>query len=154
MRGLPVALLLAVIVATPELAAQQAKRGTPDEAKAMLAQAVAHYNKVGRDKALADFTAQKQRFHDRDLYVFCLGDNGKISAHGAQKKYVGTSSDALRDADGKPLGKAIVDAASSKGKGTVEYTWLNPMTQQPEPKVSFVQKVGQDVCGVGAYRPE
>jgi hypothetical protein len=44
-------------------------RGTPDEAKAMLAQAVEHYNKVGRVQALSDFTKMKSPFGDRDLYV-------------------------------------------------------------------------------------
>ena len=48
-------------------------RGTPTEAKAMLQQAVAHYNSVGRKQALADFTAKKSPFADRDLYVACMG---------------------------------------------------------------------------------
>jgi hypothetical protein len=29
--------------------------------------------------------------------------------------------------------------------------WVNPVSGKMEPKVSFVQKVGTDVCGVGAY---
>ena len=42
------------------------ERGTPAEAKALLAQAVAHYNEVGRKQALADFNAKKAPFVDRD----------------------------------------------------------------------------------------
>src|SRR4051794_37141641 len=57
-------------------------RGTPEEAKAMLAKAVEHYNEAGRDQALADFNKMKSPFGDRDLYVFCLGLNHKVSANG------------------------------------------------------------------------
>jgi cytochrome c len=58
------------------------ERGTPAEAKAMLAKAVAHYKAVGRQQALADFTARKAPFGDRDLYVFCIGPDRKLVANG------------------------------------------------------------------------
>ena len=117
----------------------------------MLASAVAHYEKVGRSQALADFTAKKAPFVDRDLYVVCIGPDRIISAHGATAAYVGSSADLLKDADGKPLGKAILDAAAEKGGGSVRYRWVNPVSRKTEPKVSFVQRVGTDVCLVGAY---
>jgi len=31
--------------------------------------------------------------------------------------------------------------------------WINPVSRKTEPKISFVQRVGDDVCGVGAYNP-
>jgi len=34
------------------------------------------------------------------------------------------------------------------------YPHINPVSHKPEPKVSFVQKMGEDVCGVGAYNPK
>src|SRR5574337_704103 len=40
----------------PTPSATLSERGTPDEAKAMLQKAVEHYNAVGREQALADFT--------------------------------------------------------------------------------------------------
>ena len=46
-------------------------------------------------------------------------------------------------------GRALLDAVASKNEGSVEYRWLNPITHKVEPKMSFVQKVGEDVCGVG-----
>src|SRR5712692_1650257 len=78
-----------------------AARGTPDEAKAMLAKAVAHYKAVGRKQALADFTGKKPPFFDRDLYVVCIGPHGIVTAHGGYPAYVGASADVLKDADGK-----------------------------------------------------
>jgi len=68
--------------------------------------------------------------------------------------YVGSSVDALKDAEGKPLGKAIMDTASSGSGGSVQYRWTNPVSGKIEPKISFVQTVGEDVCGVGAYQPQ
>jgi len=128
------------------------QRGTAAEAKAMLAKAVGHYKTVGRKQALADFTAKKAPFSDRDLYVFCLGPDRTISANGAYPSFVGTSADSLRDANGNALGKALLEAGSRAGGGSVEYPHINPVSRKPEEKVSFVEKVGDDVCGVGAYK--
>jgi hypothetical protein len=58
----------------------------------------------------------------------------------------------LKDADGKALGKALGDA-SAKSEGSVRYRWLNPVSAKVEPKISFAQNVGDDVCVVGAYDP-
>ena len=128
------------------------ERGTPGEAKAMLEKAVAHYKAVGRKQALADFNARKAPFGDRDLYVFCIGPDRIEVANGGFPSYVGMSADAIKDAKGNAVGKAILDTAS-KGEGSVEYLWLNPVSHKTEAKISFVEKVGDDVCGVGAYKP-
>jgi hypothetical protein len=144
--------LVVSIVLTAE--AYAGDRGTPAEAKAMLAKAVGHYKDVGRTQALADFTGKKPPFVDRDLYVFCMGPDGRMSANGGYPSFVGMSVDVLKDADGKLLGKSLWEAGSRSGGGSVEYPHINPVSHKPEPKVSFVEKVGQDVCGVGAYSPK
>lgn len=144
-----IAVLAVAFSAGPCLFAGQ--RGTPAEAKAMMEKAVAHYKEVGRTQALADFNAKKAPFADRDLYVFCLGPDNVQVANGGFPSVVGKSADAQKDVNGRPLGKAIRDAAS-KG-GSVRYKWYNPVTTLYEPKIAFAQKVGDDVCGVGAYNP-
>jgi len=154
MTKLTVALMCAVVAMPAGVTPVAAQRGTPVEAQALLQKAVEHYKAVGRKVALADFTAKKAPFVDRDLYVFCIGPNRIISAHGAAASYVGSSVDALKDAEGKPLGKAIMDAASSGSGRSVRYRWTNPVSGKIEPKISFVQTVGEDVCGVGAYQPQ
>ena len=130
---------------------QAAGRGTPLEAKAMLEKAIAHYKAVGRKQALADFNAKKAPFSDRDLYVFCIGPDRSMVANGGYPSFVGRPVDTLKDANGKVLGKSLIDAAAPGGAGSVKYPHINPVTRMPEPKVSFVQRVGEDVCGVGAY---
>lgn len=127
-------------------------RGTPEEARAMLDRAVAHYQDVGREQALRDFTAKTAPFVDRDLYVFCYGPDRRISAHGADSTIVGDAVDELRDVDGFAFGPAIMDSARVHADGAeVAYKWLNPLSGMVESKVSFVRMVGDDVCGVGAY---
>src|SRR5215467_2032929 len=66
------------------------ERGTPAEAKAMLDKAAQHYHDVGEKTALADFTAKKAPFFDRDLYVFCIGKGYVLTANGGFPQYVGT----------------------------------------------------------------
>ena len=61
--------LLAVVAAYAALttSAHGGDRGTPAEAKAMLAKAAAHYKAVGRTAALADFTSLPQFPFELDL---------------------------------------------------------------------------------------
>ena len=129
-----------------------ADRGTPEEAKALLGKAAAHYQSVGRTQALADFNAGKAPFKDRDLYVVCIGADRKIAANAAFPQYAGYPADILKDAEGKPLAGAIL--ASVSEAGSVSYMMLNPQTHAIEPKVIFTKKLGDDVCGVGAYSPK
>ncbi len=120
----------------------------------MLQKAVEHYESVGRQQALSDFSAKKAPFGDRDLFVFCLGlHTSKLTAHGAFPQYVGMSVDVWKDADGKPLGRAIQDAASKSDEASIKYPMINPISGRVEPKISFWRKLDQDVCGVGAYNP-
>ena len=119
--------------------------GTPDEAKAMLAKAVAHYTTVGRQQALTDFTQRVAPFFDRDLYVACIDSNLKQSANGGFPELVGSTV--------QPLSRAAWDAATTTTIGTVKYSWVDPATGQTLPKTFFYEKVGSDVCGVGAYQP-
>jgi len=150
------AILFAVLVALSLNAGlSAAPRGTPAEAKAMLQKAVGHYKSAGRQQALADFTAGKPLFRDRELYVVCVDSSHQIVADGGFPSVVGTSADALKDADGKPIGKALWDAASKQPEGSIRYPMLNPVTNKPEHKTTFYQKVAGDLlCGVGAYSAE
>lgn len=146
--------LLAVIVAIvlAPVVASAATRGTPDEAKAMLDKAVGHYKDAGRKAALADFTAGKAPFRDRDLYVVCVAKDHTIVANGAFPQFVGTSADKLVDGKGNPLGKALWDAAEKNATGSIEYPMVNPTTGKTEDKTTYYAKVADDLlCGVGAY---
>src|SRR5689334_19228833 len=77
----------------------QESRGTADEAKAMVAKAIAAFDKDGT-AAFAAITAPDKTYVDRDLYVFVF-DKEKIVAHGFDEKLVGTKAETLIDVDGK-----------------------------------------------------
>jgi cytochrome c len=130
---------------TPPPAATLSARGTPDEAKAMLQKAVEHYKAVGRQQALADFTGRVAPFFDRDLYVACIDSTLTQSANGGFPNLVGSKVE--------PVSRAGWNAASANKISSIDYQWLNPATKKAEPKTFYYEKVGSDVCGVGAYHP-
>ncbi len=145
-------LLSFAFLAGPAMAAAPAGSPTPAEAKAMLGKAVAYYKEHGRKDALEAFNKRKAPFSDRTLYVFCIGPDKKLVADGEYREYIGQSADLIKDASGKMLGQAMLDAAA--GPGELHYSWFNPATQLIEPKMAYLTKVESDVCGVGVYDPK
>jgi len=144
-----VLLLLAVClaVAMPLVAGEKA---TPAEAQALLTKAVKAIETQGEAKALAAFNDSKGGFRDRELYVFCVGPDNKISAS-IDPKMIGVDETTIKDADGKEIGKEIA-ALGAKGGGSLEYRWTNPVSGKVENKISFVKRAGAQTCGVGAYK--
>jgi hypothetical protein len=141
-------LLTGLIFTAPAFAADQP---IPAEAKAMLAKAVAYYKDHGRKDALEAFNKNAPPFSDRGLYVFCIGPDRSLVADGEFREFIGQSADILKDASGKKLGQSFWDAAQKDGHGEVHYQFLDPAAQLIKPKVAFVTKAGDDVCGVGTY---
>ena len=137
-------------VCAPALADDRAK---PEEAKALLAKAVAHVKAVGKDKAYADFMVKPGPWVDRDLYITVFDLNGKTLSHGANGKLVGKDNINMQDANGKFHVKERLEIAKAKGKGQQEFAFLNPMTKQIEPKVMFFERMDYIVVACGAYKP-
>jgi cytochrome c len=130
-----------------------ADKGTADEAKAMVEKAAALLKDAGPDKAFAAFNDPANKdFHDRDLYIFVRSMDGNTVAHGANKGMIGHTNLDLKDADGKLYNKEMIDLATAKGSGWVDYRWPNPVSHKIEPKSSFVEKVGDYVVGAGFYK--
>lgn len=144
------AVVAGLVVAFATTAFSQAQFGTPAEAKAMLEKAVSAL-KADKNKALATFQAGTEGFKDRDLYVFCAGDDGVITAHPTIK---GQQIKDLVDKTGNKLGLAIMAAAKEGQINEVEYMWPRPGADTtPVKKFSYVTKVGDQSCGVGYYKP-
>ncbi|MBF0212592.1 MAG: cache domain-containing protein [Magnetococcales bacterium] len=128
--------------------ANAAEFGTADEAKAMLEKAVAAV-KADKAKALEMFTKGEGGFKDRDLYPGCGDPAGVFSAH---PSLVGKSLKELKDKTGKALGAEMYAVAQDGKISEVSYMWPRPGTTDPVQKVSFVTKVGDQVCYVGYYK--
>lgn len=146
MLRMALAALVAFAFTTTSLAA--AEFGTAEEAKAMLEKAVKEL-KADKQAALQKFQKGEGGFKDRDLYPFCGGPDGMFTAH---PSLTGKSLKDLKDKTGKPLGEDIYKTASEGKISEVQYMWPRPGQQEPVQKVSYVTKVGDQVCAVGYYK--
>lgn len=137
-----------VVAGVATLVAAQAQYGTAAEAKAMLEKAAGAL-KANKAKALADFAKGEGGFKDRDLYPFCGGPDGNFTAH---PSLTGKSLKDLKDKAGKPLGAEMYKVATEGKISEVSYMWPRPGQTEPVQKVSYVTKVGDQVCAVGYYK--
>ena len=147
--------LMRLLLALPVVAsiglvwAQATEYGTPAEAKAMLERVVAAL-KADQAKALEMFTRGEGGFREKDLYPFCGGPDGKFTAH---PKLIGQSMKDVKDKTGFAIGEELYKAAKEGEFTEVSYQWPRPNETEPVQKVSFVTKVGDQVCAVGYYKP-
>jgi cytochrome c len=134
-------------------AASADKRSGAREARAMLEEAVSYLQDNGPARAFAAFNNQNGSFHRNDLYIFAVGiDDGIMHAYGAAPEaIVGADVRDLRDAAGKPVIKEMLAVVNRSDAGTVNYVWLNRVTNRVEDKTSMVHKVGKYLIGVGYY---
>ncbi len=119
----------------------------------MLQAAVEHYQAVGRNRALQDFTNQVPPFNSNDLFMLCIDANHNLTALGGQPLYVGLSADKLSDGNGGYFGQVLWDVTSAEPKGSLPFLWTDPSTNQQESKILVYQKLSGDVCGVVANQP-
>lgn len=129
-------------------------RSTPEEAEAMLDAAIKFMANRPLEQSYAAFNNRKGRFVQRDLYVFVVGLNGVMHAHGgAPEGLVGLDVIGLKDASGKLLIREMLDLAKSAGGGSVDYLWLNRLTNRIESKTTVFKLVDENVVAVGSYVP-
>lgn len=125
--------------------------GAAAEAKALLEKAVTAI-KADEKKAIDDFNNPAGGFRDRDLYVFCAAAPTYNFTANPKAELRGTPLAALVDKKGKKLGEELISAAAEGKIGEVEYMYPRPGETDPVQKVTFVTKVGSQVCGVGYYK--
>ena len=142
---LAIAAMSALVCAGSVYAAAQ---GTASEAKAMLQKAVTAL-KADKSKALNQIALGENGFRDRDLYPFCGGPDGNFTAH---PQLNGKSMKTIKAQDGEPLGMRLYESAKEGEINEIEYQWPKPGGKDPVTKVSYVTKVGDQVCAVGYYK--
>ena len=120
-----------------------------DEAKAMALKAAAHFRQSGADRAFADFNTSPA-WHDRNLYVFAVKDDGIQVANGGNPALIGRNVIDMRDVDGKLTNREML---AIKDQDWVEYKWRNPQTNTVQQKATYVVRVSDDtIVAVGAYK--
>jgi len=125
--------------------------GSLDDAKALVKRAVAYVKYQGKEKALAEISKPHGMFVMGELYVFAYDLNGVMLAHPKNSDLIGKSLIDLPDTEGKLFRKEIVEKAKAKGRGWVDYMYLNPETNKIELKTTYFQRVGDIIICCGAY---
>lgn len=130
--------------------AQTAQFGTAAEARAMLDKASAAV-KADKARALESFNGGTGGFRDRDLYPFCANaGDGLFTAHPTLR---GRPVRDLKDSAGRNFGEDILKAGATEGQvNEVAYSFPRPGTTEAAPKVSYVTRTGDQICGVGYYK--
>lgn len=123
----------------------------PEEAVGLTKEAIEHYKKVGREKALIDFHSKKFKYGN--LYIFVYGFDGVVLMHGDKPELKGKDISYLRDVDGRYFVVEMIETAIRFGSGWVEYKWQKPSTGKVEQKATYVEKVeGENIfIAVGIY---
>lgn len=128
-------------------------RGTPEQAKSILWRAADEVKRLG-PQVFPRFNDINGGFVQDDTYVFVVGVKDlRMHAHGAMPRLVGRNVADLADANGKPIIRQMIDIVSSKGEGSLDYQWRNPITGKVESKRTFLLRVGDYMIGVGYYQP-
>lgn len=128
--------------------------GTRAEAIAMVKRVQDKFKKDGAQATFASVNQQDPAFHDRDLYPFIYDLDGVNVAHGSRPALVGKNLENLKDPDGVPLIRLMIQITKGKGSGWINYKWPNPITNKIEDKTSYCEKLGDNyLVGVGVYRP-
>jgi cytochrome c len=123
----------------------------PDDAKRWAEKAIGFCRANGKGIALAEFSSPRGRFVRDEQYIYVLDINGTMLAHPVNEKYVGKDFYRIQDPDGKSFIKEIVDTASSKGNGWVEYKWYDPATRKVQPKTVYFEKFDNMIFCSGIY---
>jgi cytochrome c len=130
----------------------QGKKGKPADAEALVKKAVAFVKANGKEKSFVEFSDQKGKFVDGDLYVFVYDMTGKCVAHGGNPKMVGKDLIDLKDADGKLFVQDRIAIVKEKGKGWQNYKWTNPVSKAIEDKTAYIEKIEDVIVGCGSYK--
>jgi methyl-accepting chemotaxis protein len=135
------------------VASMRLRHGSADEAKALAKAALAHWGRVGRDQALADFHLPSAGFIDRDLYVVVFDRQGVYAAFGLRPDMRGSTVHDLPGLDGRQLLTEVL-AAADAGGGWIRYTMVNPSTGEQQIKDAWVEPAGEhgEVLLCGAFR--
>ncbi|MGA2400670.1 MAG: cache domain-containing protein [Syntrophobacteraceae bacterium] len=130
---------------------RQSKR-TRRDAMNWVGRAVDFFNAAGKRVALAEFTNPRGQFVDGEMYIFALGLQGAMVAHGANRRFVGEEWIDVKDPEGKPFIRDIIELATEKGNGWVEYTWYDPELKETLPKAVYFEKVDDVIICSGVYK--
>ena len=143
--GISVGDLFLFSLTTPDSCA-----GIPEEAKALVAEAIAFYKANGREKTLSEVSKPNGLFVKGDLYIFVFNPAGTIIGHGGDPALVGRDFTGVQDPDGKYFAREFIKIGSEGG--WVDYKWMNYVTKKVEAKTAYLKRIDDVIIGCGAYK--
>jgi hypothetical protein len=129
----------------------QLQQGSPEEAIALVQRAAELRQRSSKENFLRALTDPANGFHDRDMYVFVLDEQGRYLAFGGNPAKVGSRVQDVPGIDGAGLLKTI-QAQAAYEPGWVEYDITNPSTGKVQTKMSYVQSIDGLSLGCGVYK--
>ena len=123
--------------------------GSKDEALALLDRAISLVQE-DRNRALDLFTSGEGGLHPKDLYPFCLKDNGVLLGHPTS---VGLNITNFIDSSGKAVGKELIKIAKYNEINEVDFVIARLTTDDEKEyvKTQLVTRVADLICVVGYY---
>jgi len=125
--------------------------GSKDEAVEMVKKGVVYIKTHGEKMAYTEFTREDGQFRDRGLYLVVYRLDGRVLAHGQNRKMVDKNLIKLRDIDGKPFIKETVDLAKSKSAFWMDHRFTNPVTKKIEPMEMYCERLKNTVVCSGHF---
>ncbi len=116
--------------------------------------AAAQVEKLGED-AFPLFRDPRSRFRAKDTYVFVIDPSGVELVNPAFPNLEGRDLLGLRDTQGKPLVREMLEVAREDGSGWVDYMWPKPGESVSTEKSAYIRRVELDgrwlLVGAGVY---
>jgi signal transduction histidine kinase len=122
-----------------------------EELKTFVEEAYSHALVTSKDKALEEFMNLNSSWVRGDVYIFAHDFNGTALCLPYMPKEVGTNRMDIQNDQGVYINREM-RAIAMNGSGFYEYRWRNPISNQSEPKVSYVSRVDDTwYLGAGIY---
>ncbi len=136
------------------VAAIRLRRGTADEAYALVHRAHSLVGQTGLGAAAQVFHNPNGGFRDRDLYIFVFDRQGVYQVFGSTPAYVGKKVFDVPGLDGNHVLREGF-AAADAGGGWIEYEVINPTNGVVDAKTSYILPLGRDtLIGCGVFQPK
>jgi len=130
------------------------RRGTADEAFAMVKRGYDLIQREGLANAARQFHDPNGAFRDRDLYIFVFDRNGRYDVFGSTPDRVGKTTYDVRGLDGAHVIREGF-AAAERGGGWIDYEVVNPTNGIVDEKTSYILPLDENrLIGCGVFKPK
>lgn len=110
------------------------------------------------DLAFDELRDRSGSFRFYDAYIFVMDEEGVQRVNAEFPEYEGKNLLDLKDANGKVIGRAMLDLLATQEAGWIDYMWPRPGDTRLAKKLSYVRRTELDgqllVLGAGIYLDE